>query len=260
MKISELPKASSANSGTLIPALSGSGNVSVTVGQINENFTKGAVGVVTDSSYGHRMTVDGRIDAKVMMGVSSITFLCKNEGDSFYLMNGTRTESDGTVRDTLDIARTNKDLPFRIRFTGTFTADEISSWGYLSCSGNFSCSGNAVVGSNMTVRGTLTASVTTTSDIRLKDILAPVDISLDQIANAPVFTYNRNDNPDLPTQAGTSAQYWQEICPELVSVDGEGHLSLNYSAAALAAVVNLAGEVKRLNDEVNKLKPDNDGN
>lgn len=100
--------------------------------------------------------------------------------------------------------------------------------------------------------------VTTSSDIRLKNIKENVSIQLDDIANAPLFKFTYKDNDDL-IHIGTSAQYWKEILPQLVSKyqpkdEQEEYLSLDYTKAAFVAAITLAKEVQQLKAQVLELK------
>lgn len=94
--------------------------------------------------------------------------------------------------------------------------------------------------------------VVSTSDMRLKDIIADKNLTAEQIATAPVFTYNpKNDNTTV--LVGTSAQYWQDIVPEAIS-ELNGYLALDYSKVATVSTINLAKEVVTLKSENTTLK------
>lgn len=90
------------------------------------------------------------------------------------------------------------------------------------------------------------------SDVRLKDIQQSIELSLDDIAAAPIFDFNYKGNNEQ--HSGTSAQYWQTILPNVVHQDCNGYLSLQYAQAAMVAVVSLARRVKELEQEIIRLK------
>ena len=95
------------------------------------------------------------------------------------------------------------------------------------------------------------------SDMRKKDKIADVDIPIESIANAPSFTFKFKDTTDPEEKhVGTSAQYWQEIIPESVSVakDKEGTLSLDYGSLAVVSCISLAKEVLELKKTVELLE------
>lgn len=90
------------------------------------------------------------------------------------------------------------------------------------------------------------------SDMRLKDVLSNIELSLDAIANAPIFDFRYKHSDQ--EHSGTSAQYWQTILPNVVHEDNNGYLSLQYAQAALVAVVSLARKVKELEAEIARLR------
>lgn len=103
------------------------------------------------------------------------------------------------------------------------------------------------------VNTTLTvAGESVTSDIRYKSEIENVELSLLQIAAAPIFNYRWEKDGSEST--GTSAQYWQSILPRLVKEidlpkeisDKSGILTLDYSKADMIAIVSLARIVGKL--------------
>lgn len=97
---------------------------------------------------------------------------------------------------------------------------------------------------------TATANVTAYSDERLKTDWAelPVDF-IERLAAVKSGTYTRTDIGER--QAGSSAQDWQKLLPEVV-YEGE-HLSLAYGNAALVSAVELAKRLIALEATVAKL-------
>jgi hypothetical protein len=104
---------------------------------------------------------------------------------------------------------------------------------------------------NFTAVGTVTAN----SDERIKTDWAglPADF-IERLAGVKAGTYTRLDTG--ARQAGSSAQDWQKLLPEVVTVgeDEQGTLSLGYGNAALVAAVELAKVVVELRAEVQSLK------
>lgn len=102
----------------------------------------------------------------------------------------------------------------------------------------------------------LSAGVTNTSDIRLKKRVQDVDLTLEQIAEAPMFKFYWNDaSKGRDLHVGTSAQYWEKILPQVVRIanDEMKTRSMQYDVAALASAVQGAKEVVRLKGTVNSL-------
>lgn len=95
--------------------------------------------------------------------------------------------------------------------------------------------------------------VTAASDERLKDIVSRIDLSVGKIACAPVIKFTWKNKQDKDVHAGTIAQYWQEILPEVVS-DKAGSLAMNYGAASMVAVISTAREVCKLRERICQLE------
>jgi hypothetical protein len=100
-----------------------------------------------------------------------------------------------------------------------------------------------------------TGGVTCLSDIRKKDVIErQVKLSIDDIANAPLIYYSLKGEKDHKVRLGSVAQYWANILPETVNKGADGVLSMQYDVQALTSVIALAREVKRLKEEVERLK------
>ena len=94
----------------------------------------------------------------------------------------------------------------------------------------------------------------TSSDMRRKNVVEDVNLTVDQISDSPLFRYTSKKSNDGSVFVGTSAQYWQEVLPEAVSEDQEGYLSLNYTTVATASAISTAREVVKLREENKELK------
>jgi hypothetical protein len=124
--------------------------------------------------------------------------------------------------------------------------------------------GNLIIRDNSTTRftfgrttGSLTATgnITAYSDERLKKdwTTLPADF-IERLATTKSGTYTRTDIGDR--QAGASAQDWQALLPEVVSVgsDDQKTLSLAYGNAALVSAIELAKRLLELEKEFAVLK------
>ena len=112
----------------------------------------------------------------------------------------------------------------------------------------------------------VTGDAASGSDIRFKDVIENKTIRIDDIANAPLFSFKWNDRDDDSIHLGTSAQYWESIAPELVS--GKDFKTLNYASLGVAMGIALAkkninheerikmleDEIKVLNQELRRIK------
>lgn len=119
----------------------------------------------------------------------------------------------------------------------------------------------------VTATGKITCqSLTQTSDMRLKNVVRPIYLSVEAIAKAPSFIHQwkRGGAFDL----GSSAQYWKEMSPLFTPRDKDGFLTMQYGKAALLSAIaiarrtvsheerirNLESENKKLRAELNGLK------
>lgn len=98
--------------------------------------------------------------------------------------------------------------------------------------------------------GQLTAtSFYASSDKRLKENIVEYT-SMKSILDLPVYKYNFISDPEKTVHIGCLAQDLQEICPEVVSENEQGYLSINENKL----VYLLLDEVKKLKAEVRELK------
>ena len=110
---------------------------------------------------------------------------------------------------------------------------------------------------NISAGGTISPA----SDMRRKNVLRCVNcLTLDQIANAPLFDYTWKDIND-GAHTGTSAQYWQNVLPNTVRDNGKDGLSLDYNGVNIAGLITVSREIvklkrenEELRQEINKLK------
>lgn len=102
--------------------------------------------------------------------------------------------------------------------------------------------------------------VTALSDIREKDIAGAVELNLDEIADAPAVRFVWKHREDHSLQAGTVAQYWEDVLPEVVKRRNDGLLSMDYAVAALVSAITLAREVRTLKEKLEKLEKEHRNN
>ena len=102
---------------------------------------------------------------------------------------------------------------------------------------------------------TSTSNITTASDINIKDIISEdTCFTVDNIADAPFFDYTYKNDESKNVQIGTSAQYWQTVCPNSVKANDDGILGLNYQGVALGSAICLAKKIKEQQSEIDELK------
>ena len=92
--------------------------------------------------------------------------------------------------------------------------------------------------------------VTALSDIREKDTVGAVELDLDKIAEAPAIRFVWKNREDGRVQAGTAAQYWEDVLPEVVRKQSDGLLTMDYAVAALVSAITLARELRTLKEKL----------
>ena len=109
--------------------------------------------------------------------------------------------------------------------------------------------------SGLTVNG----STSWSSDMRKKNVVRYLnDVSLESIADAPVFDFKWKDKRDDLVRVGTSAQYWQNVLPNTVMDLGVSGLSLDYNAISIVSAVITARKVVNHEARIRLLEVENE--
>ena len=119
----------------------------------------------------------------------------------------------------------------------------------------FLCQNDATFGGNINSRGRITSKDTihakafyTDSDKRLKKIIGDLNIDIDKILELSLIYYTFNNDPSKKEEIGVIAQEIKEICPQIVSEDENGMLSVDYSKLSILAlycIKDLYGKLKK---------------
>lgn len=109
--------------------------------------------------------------------------------------------------------------------------------------------------------------ITMYSDIRKKTKLQDVELTLQQIADAPLIEHYYNSDEKRTTHVGSIAQYWAETIGNdwFCKLDNDGYYTMEIQNAALASAISIARElvkyesktdkeIRLLKDEVKRLK------
>ena len=99
-----------------------------------------------------------------------------------------------------------------------------------------------------------TSYVTALSDARHKDVIGDTGLTVEQIAGAPSIRFTWNDRDDKTVFAGSIAQYWQKVLPEVVQSQADGTLSLDYQVAALISSITVARKVMNHESRLQRLE------
>lgn len=112
--------------------------------------------------------------------------------------------------------------------------------------------GTAYASENIIAAGDLTAG----SDIRYKDKIQDLRLSVHDIALAPAFTYKWNNREDALVHIGSSAQYWLNTnAKDAVYYDKQNDFyHLNYASLALCNTIILARGMETQEEKIARLE------
>ena len=96
--------------------------------------------------------------------------------------------------------------------------------------------------------------VTALSDARHKDVIGDTGLTVEDIAKAPAIRFQWNDRDDKTVFAGSIAQYWQNVLPEVVQSQADDTLSLDYQVAALISSITVARKVMNHESRLQRLE------
>lgn len=97
-----------------------------------------------------------------------------------------------------------------------------------------------------------TGGITQYSDIRKKTKLQDVELTLKQIANAPLIEHYYNSDDKKTTHVGSIAQYWAEMNDWFCKLDSDGFYTMEIQNAALASAISIARELDRYESKTDK--------
>ena len=183
-------------------------------------------------------------------------------GQTYWTANGVPTNISGDMSSVGNIALTNNSRISNATGSGGSLyigrADD-AGWVKLSdmCSRQgdsywkIKSNGDATFG-NMLSNGYVTAL----SDARYKTIVGDINITVEQIASLPTILYKRNDRHDDTIFAGSIAQEWQKVLPQVVMTSNDylGTLSIAHGVGASIFVIVTARKVVNLEKRIERLE------
>lgn len=107
---------------------------------------------------------------------------------------------------------------------------------------------------NLDISGNLLAygGVTQYSDIRKKTVINHVQLSLREIADAPLIEHYYNSDERKTTHVGSIAQYWAGLNDWFCKQDDEGYYTMEIQNAALASAISVARELLKYETKTDK--------
>ena len=100
--------------------------------------------------------------------------------------------------------------------------------------------------------GLFVGGVTMYSDARKKTILNHVELSLKEIAEAPLIEHYYNSDEKKTTHVGSIAQYWAGLNDWFCKKDSEGFYTMEIQNAALASAISVARELVKFETETDR--------
>lgn len=98
----------------------------------------------------------------------------------------------------------------------------------------------------------VSGGITMYSDIRKKTKLQDVELSLSQIANAPLIQHYYNSDQNKTTHVGSIAQYWAGLNDWFCKLDNEGYYTMEIQNCALASAISIARHLGKYESKTDK--------
>ena len=166
------------------------------------------------------------------------------------------TADEAALANKLKITTNSNNTFYPIIFSGSTASG--SNNVYMDSSTGTSMSGSGIRYNPSTNTLYCSGGFYESSDERLKKILNPIKVDLEEISKLRKVHFLWNNNPEKGVQLGAVAQEVQKLFPEIVSeCSEEGYLSIAYdklSVVALAAIDELYCLIKDLRKENKELK------
>lgn len=94
--------------------------------------------------------------------------------------------------------------------------------------------------------------ITMYSDVRKKTKLQDVELTLQQIAEAPLIEHYYNSDEKRTTHVGSIAQYWASMNDWFCKLDSEGFYTMEIQNAALASAISIARELVKYESKTDR--------
>lgn len=213
--------------------------------------SSGSIGIGTDLNVGYKFAVNGDSvtnhvrTTSVMFGHSDVS--------SSITSNRWYYASITYVDEGQSPSYLNPALVFKTMNNTYQSGTEVERM-RLCSNGNLSIGYAGNKGTKLYVDGSILASggITMYSDQRKKTILNHVELSLKDIANAPLIEHYYNSDEKKTTHVGSIAQYWASMNDWFCKLDSEGYYTMEIQNAALASAISIARELDRYETKTDK--------
>lgn len=175
-------------------------------------------------------------------------------GGSTTIYNSLITKSDITLdkasgnNASINLRGTTTDLWQLSSRYGTASGEKNVTKLYYYNGSTWSTTMQITTAGNMTVLG----GITMYSDQRKKTILNHVELSLKQIADAPLIQHYYNSDQEKTTHVGSIAQYWARLNDWFCKLDAEGYYTMEIQNCALASAISIARHLEKYESKTDK--------
>lgn len=201
--------------------------------------TASKLSTVSKTAWGQTYWTSGGIPTSISGSLSSVTDITMT--GSIKMNNGTTLQaknSSGSYETIFWPRWTDNNTYLNFGSGGNFYIRNNSSTACLTIKSN----GNILVAGGITMY----------SDERKKTILKDVELTLSQIANAPLIEHYYNSDENKTTHVSTIAQYWAGLNDWFCKKDDEGYYTMELQNAALASAISIARELTKYESKTDK--------
>lgn len=215
----------------------------------------GNVGIGT-ASPAYLLDVNGGVNCASLRVASASGAVLHNSATADYILAVTAKDKSGNWFTAYQINHDKgfvfpANVPVYAHSTLTIGTKSTLSWdssgNALKCNTNFYSTG-----------GITALSTSSTSDMRLKEVVRDMVLDVRAIASAPSFVHRWKDAAayGCGEYAGSSAQYWLKVLPQVVG--GRQWLALDYGKAALLSAIALARRSENHEQRISRLEKENE--